>query len=238
MRVIDKDTGEEFDLDSTDELSADLRRWDEAECTHPATKIRSTIVSNGGIHYRKQCQLCGELVEQAISKALVLDGCPPKDEILLANHRAERRQQREELIQKHVRKQKAHGSEWGIKYNTYLRTPEWRRIAGKVLQRAGGVCEGCGEARATQVHHRSYAHVFEEFLFELVAVCDGCHDRLHQEENPLTDEWQDGFPCAGCRFQDERGHRRWCGVFDVLAVEALSIKGQRGPAHAGFEPMK
>lgn len=48
----------------------------------------------------------------------------------------------------------------------------------RVLLRAGRKCEGCGE-EATQVHHLTYEHVFEEFLFELIAVCRGCHERLH-----------------------------------------------------------
>ena len=33
--------------------------------------------------------------------------------------------------------------------------------------------------KATQVHHLTYQHVFAEFAFELVAVCDECHARLH-----------------------------------------------------------
>src|SRR5229473_8164727 len=115
MRVIDKDSGEEFELDSTDELSEDLRRYHEAECAHPETQIRSTVVSGGAIHFREQCQRCGELLSQAIARRLVPPGCPPMDEILLNRRREERRQQYEEIIQKHVWKQKTQGSEWCVK---------------------------------------------------------------------------------------------------------------------------
>jgi len=68
---------------------------------------------------------------------------------------------------------------WRTWYDGYLTTDAWRRRREKVLERAGGVCEGCGERRAVQVHHRTYAHVGDEFLFELVALCTPCHKRLH-----------------------------------------------------------
>jgi hypothetical protein len=182
--------------------------------------------------------LCGEIIGQAISKAQVPDGCLAMDEALLASRRAERRQKYEEVLQKHVRKQKAQRSAWWARYKVYLASPEWHAISSKVRKRADGICEGCGAAPATQVHHLSYTHAFNEFLFELVAVCDRCHDRLHRENDLTADEWGDDFPCQSCRFQDEKDHRRWCGVFDVLAVEALSAEGQCGPNRAGYEPMK
>jgi 5-methylcytosine-specific restriction endonuclease McrA len=42
-----------------------------------------------------------------------------------------------------------------------------------------GVCEGCREQPASEVHHLTYEHVGEEFLWELEAVCDDCHSRVH-----------------------------------------------------------
>jgi 5-methylcytosine-specific restriction endonuclease McrA len=51
-----------------------------------------------------------------------------------------------------------------------------------VLERAGNICEGCGEKKASQVHHLTYKHLRLEFLFELVAVCEKCHDTLHDED--------------------------------------------------------
>jgi hypothetical protein len=32
---------------------------------------------------------------------------------------------------------------------------------------------------ATIVHHLSYEHVFGELCWELVGVCESCHDRVH-----------------------------------------------------------
>lgn len=65
-------------------------------------------------------------------------------------------------------------------YAWYLTTPEWDRRRRAVLRRAGHTCEGCGAiGLALQVHHLSYKHVGAEFLWELVAVCDPCHDLVH-----------------------------------------------------------
>ena len=64
-------------------------------------------------------------------------------------------------------------------YDKYLRSDKWRELRWLVLERAGHICEGCGRGRAIQVHHRSYEHAGNEFLFELVALCGGCHKRLH-----------------------------------------------------------
>jgi hypothetical protein len=237
MEVVDRETGAEFRLDLTDALSADLERH-QRECPHPDKQIRKTIVSGGAVHFRYQCQICGDLIGQAIGKGLVPEHCLSVDERLREGYRRRRERERDDIVQRYVQKQKAEGSAWREKYAAHLRTPEWRGIRAKVLKRSGGVCEGCGQNRPTQVHHLTYDHIFNEFLFELVAVCDHCHQRLHDEHGQAADEWQDGFPCEGCRFQGEKDNRRWCRVFDFLAIEALSLNGQCGPTHAGFEPMK
>jgi hypothetical protein len=62
----------------------------------------------------------------------------------------------------------------------YLRSEEWHLRRKAVLQREDGLCQGCREARATQVHHRSDAYrqlreAGRELLCDLVALCDKCH---------------------------------------------------------------
>jgi replicative DNA helicase len=66
------------------------------------------------------------------------------------------------------------------RYHEYLLSPEWMALRRKVLDRCGGLCEGCREERVTQVHHLTYAHVRNELLFELVGLCDACHERAHR----------------------------------------------------------
>lgn len=74
------------------------------------------------------------------------------------------------------------------RYHAYLKSPEWRAKRLMVLERAKHLCEGCLERRATQVHHETYEHAGHEFtggefLWELRAICDACHERLHAEKH-------------------------------------------------------
>jgi hypothetical protein len=97
-----------------------------------------------------------------------------------ADHRRQRQQVEWEHEQAVREAQRQRESErWWAQYNAYLESPQWRRRRELVLSRAGGVCEGCGERRAVQVHHRTYEHVRNELLWELVAVCEDCHRRCH-----------------------------------------------------------
>lgn len=75
-------------------------------------------------------------------------------------------------------------------YADYLKSAEWATRREKVMQRAGGVCEGCRCRPATEVHHLTYEHVTREFLFELVAICGDCHARLHDApDRPQAPHW-------------------------------------------------
>ena len=70
---------------------------------------------------------------------------------------------------------------WGhnnTTYKKYLDSPAWQVKRDKVIQRDGGHCV-CG-AQATQVHHKNYDHIGKEPLEELVALCEDCHNRVHQ----------------------------------------------------------
>lgn len=72
------------------------------------------------------------------------------------------------------------GARWWAWYRGYLRSAAWAALRVKVLSRAQGRCEGCGAAKASDVHHLTYAHAGAEFLFELVALCRPCHVRWHK----------------------------------------------------------
>lgn len=80
---------------------------------------------------------------------------------------------------------------WGL-YQAYLLTPIWRAKRQRVLERARGWCEGCGEHPAAEVHHKQYPRQFpgvclpgspewlaQEKLFHLVALCRKCHGEVH-----------------------------------------------------------
>ena len=68
-------------------------------------------------------------------------------------------------------------------YQEYLQSAEWKNTRDKVLYRDHFMCQGCLEVRATQVHHLSYKNIGNEFLFQLISLCDKCHERIHNANN-------------------------------------------------------
>jgi hypothetical protein len=65
-------------------------------------------------------------------------------------------------------------------YSEYLKTGHWLEIRERIIKRCNGICEGCGENKATQVHHLTYKNKGNEFLFELIGLCSDCHNRIHK----------------------------------------------------------
>jgi 5-methylcytosine-specific restriction endonuclease McrA len=157
-------------------------------CEHPRIELRYKDAVNGVRQYREQCLQCGGLVRQVKKSEVpseLRSSVPPFDEALQqqwwASRLAEYRQQREE-------QQQQERERWWRQYSDYLKSPEWRARRYLVLQRANGVCEGCESAPATHVHHLNYQHVGDELLFELVAICQPCHQKAHPDKPIGTDD--------------------------------------------------
>lgn len=147
---------------------AEVTQEDFVECTHDNTELRRRRLSNGSVSLVSQCLTCGSSVGQPVAHHRVTARLFDWDDDLKDRWSAARSGTREQ------RRAAAR-----LAYQEYLKSDEWAERRTLVLLRAAGKCEGCGQAGATQVHHLTYAHVFEEFLFELIAVCRGCHERLH-----------------------------------------------------------
>lgn len=59
-------------------------------------------------------------------------------------------------------------------YEQYINSEEWRNIRSQRLNIDAHVCQICGEL-ASDVHHLTYKHFRNEYLFELVSLCHYCH---------------------------------------------------------------
>lgn len=161
-------------------------------CDHESTELRSRTVSGGHIQRVYQCLKCGSATSRALSKDQALleskgKELPPFDDDILDRWASAKKTAFEQIEAKYGQfivatdKTDRKSTDWWKHYNDYLLTPQWLEKKRKVLLRAQGMCEGCRDAEATTVHHTTYAHVGEEFLFELLALCDPCHKRLHGE---------------------------------------------------------
>jgi 5-methylcytosine-specific restriction endonuclease McrA len=145
------------------------------------TRVGSRLepLAHGGRRLREQCQDCGRLLVREFAHALADPDTPEVDmERARAGKENEERKWQERSAT--WRRQRELESErWWDRYNEYLSSSEWFDRRRLVMERDGGLCQGCRERRATQVHHLTYKHVTNEFLWELVAICDVCHWRIH-----------------------------------------------------------
>ena len=179
--VIYQDTGDEFVLRMTDAYMAESNAFHAGWCRHPTTELRRRTIAGGRVTFWQQCQICGSFPGNAVSKPADADHIPDADTTLRDRYDAQREAERHEIKQRHVRIQKRENANWWRRYNQYLDSPAWQARRRAVMARSRGICEGCGSRPATQVHHLTYANVCNEFLWELKAVCDHCHQRCHPE---------------------------------------------------------
>lgn len=68
---------------------------------------------------------------------------------------------------------------WKDWYNRYLKSPEWRERADRILERDGYRCRVCNSPHRLQVHHRTYERLGHEEDGDLVVLCAECHDVFH-----------------------------------------------------------
>ena len=68
-------------------------------------------------------------------------------------------------------------------YAEYLQHPRFLAVRAQVFERAGGICERCGDQPATEPHHLSYPPWGTFDVPEnLIAVCHRCHCQAHGKE--------------------------------------------------------
>jgi hypothetical protein len=63
----------------------------------------------------------------------------------------------------------------------YMASDNWERLRQERISLAQGICEArtkdC-ETYASDIHHISYAHIGDEALWDLRAVCRHCHKKV------------------------------------------------------------
>ncbi len=66
-------------------------------------------------------------------------------------------------------------------YHAYLESMNWRNKARQCKENAEGRCQLCNNKNKLQTHHRTYDRIFHELPGDLIALCDVCHGRQHEE---------------------------------------------------------
>jgi hypothetical protein len=240
-KTIDKDTGLPFPLFPTEAMSSDLEAFRNKECQHNQQSPCEWKDGAGNKHIKKQCQQCGRMLGTAlrknkVSESVLVNYQPNLEE----SYDAKRNAERDDIIQKHIRIQKAQSGEFSKSYKDHLNSDKWKLvIRPKVFKRANGICEGCLERPATQVHHLTYEHLGDEFMFELAAMCGPCHERLHPKDLTSEEVEQEikRLDCQ-CRWGDGDLVNPQCLRFCVSVSEAIATDEMCGPdrnEHEGYK---
>ncbi len=155
----------------------------EFDCDHAAgVLITKRTIRGGGVQYVRQCVRCGEPTSNPIAGAAARAACggrepPPFNQAALESWEDRRKLSSDAILRKFDR------SAFMVPYDEYLNSEAWKARRRLVIDRAGNLCEGCRSAAVDEVHHLTYKHAGNEFLFvELVALCHPCHERLHAED--------------------------------------------------------
>lgn len=181
---------EDSNHDPNDQIRQQLDR--EFTCEHQEMSLVVKQQRNG-LRYFRQCQRCGntdplrgaDLPDEEKNSAI------PFDKAIKDRWWRARSERASELYEKDRREEKEEFDRW---YQDYLTTPEWRVKRDTVLKRAGFVCEGYLTNRASEVHHLTYVRVGREMLFDLVAVCEICHRKIHDLEPVKQDKEEEWDP--------------------------------------------
>ncbi|MEM7779453.1 MAG: hypothetical protein AAF697_03560 [Pseudomonadota bacterium] len=182
--IKDPDTGQLLPIEKDSAYREALVEFYDRECSHEHSEPMALIISDGRKQVYRCCTECGERIGSAMSqkdKAWV-DSLPTESLALSERYTDRRNQERHEIMLRLARQQFSERGRFTKAYRDYLESDDWRKRRELILKRCGGVCEGCGIEPATEVHHLSYEHFMEEFLFELVGLCHSCHERCHLDE--------------------------------------------------------
>lgn len=71
------------------------------------------------------------------------------------------------------------------KYLAYLKTKQWYAIKANVIKIRGPACEKCGAKSPPaklQLHHLTYANLYNELLEDLQLLCSTCHKKEHSKK--------------------------------------------------------
>lgn len=150
----------------------------ELACSHEQREVRYLITSDGRRQYRLQCTSCGEMsgnIKQTDPRVMAAVNPGEVDRLLQEGFWTK---VRAEVTRRQQLERDQEQTAWWSEYSAYLESGDWQERRRMVLERDNYVCQACRKARATHAHHLSYDHIGAEPLFELVAICRDCHERL------------------------------------------------------------
>jgi len=186
--MAEAENGRFVDISNDDRFPGLWRVYLDDGCTHQDTVIVCRINSAGNQFFSRYCPYCGVKWGSMIKRAdaeregIAADLTEQEMDSRAEAYLAERQAHFDKIMRAAADRAFEARPENTPAYQDYLRSPQWKRKAAAIMDRAGGKCEGCLGRDAEEVHHTTYAHIFNEFAFELLALCSPCHRRFHGKD--------------------------------------------------------
>ena len=128
------------------------------------------IISNGTSQYRYQCMDCGCVDSVSIKRSSI----PDDVEVPLLN---------QELRDCYYdNNAKDFENYYGIIYEEYINSDEWKDKREKCFESKGRKCAICGREQGLHLHHLNYnslGHEEENNFADIVPLCSICHEKIH-----------------------------------------------------------
>lgn len=64
-------------------------------------------------------------------------------------------------------------------YSEFLLSEWWHVKLNAIYFAKGKICELCGSTRKLTIHHKTYEHLGNEPLKDILVLCKNCHMREH-----------------------------------------------------------
>jgi 5-methylcytosine-specific restriction endonuclease McrA len=148
-------------------------------CDCSRKELRRRRLASGAVIVGYQCLGCGRSVERIAKRDLDASRLPWWDEPLAQRWKARVDAYWRERSRAFEQQREDEARRFWERYHRHMASEEWADLRRRVFARCKGLCEGCGERRAVQVHHLTYARLGDEMLFDLVAMCMTCHEKIH-----------------------------------------------------------
>lgn len=68
-----------------------------------------------------------------------------------------------------------------VRYEDYIKSPEWKQKSDDAKARAGFKCQLCGNRKELTTHHNTYRNLGHEPPEDLIVLCWKCHKTFHEE---------------------------------------------------------
>lgn len=176
------------DISADSRLPGLWRDYLDDGCTHSDTIIVKRLNSAGNEFFSRYCPYCGVKWGAMIKRAdaeregVAADLTEQEMDSRADAYLKQRQAHFDKIVSEAADRAFEARPENTPDYQDYLRSPQWKRKAAAIMERAGGKCEGCLSRAAEEVHHTTYAHIYNEFAFQLLALCSPCHRRYHGKD--------------------------------------------------------